>query len=327
MTFIKIAILLFFYRLFKVHLNFVIALWVIGTVTICWYFSSTFVIIFQCNPVVFLWNRTIKGGQCLEPHALWIGSSVTSFLTDVAILCLPMPMIWGLKAQRNQKIALTGVFLLGALYVSSFDLWPLTYSCSVCITSIIRLSTIKQLSLTDQSWSYVPAAIWTSVECSVAVISACLPTLKPLFRSIFDLTDVLPFDHSTKRSDEEVGVSRRSTSPDPTRQWRAQANAQRICELGEVQNEDHKSAQTSPTLSSDSDEKRWGRNFSRPWMGLKTSYESLKPTPNPRAHEFVVGKGAKGEEKMLPAPPPMQARVDSPHLVGRDGRRAKDGWK
>ena len=208
----------------------------------------------------------------------------------------------------------------------------LAYSCSVCITSIIRLSTIKQLSLTDQSWSYVPAAIWTSVECSVAVISACLPTLKPLFRTIFDLTDVLPFDHSTKRSDEEAGISRRSTSPDPTRQWRAHANAQRICELGEVKSEDHKSAQTSPTLTcgaGDSDEKRWGRNYSRPWMGLKTSYESLKPMPNSRAHEFVVGRGAKGveKEKMLPAPPPMQARVDSPHLVGKDGRRANDGWK
>ena len=118
MTCIKLAILLFYYRLFKVNTRFIIALWVTATVTLCWYFTSTFVIIFQCFPVNYLWNRKIQGGQCIPQKALWIGSSVTSLLTDVAILCLPMPMIWNMRASRNQKIALSAVFLLGALYVS-----------------------------------------------------------------------------------------------------------------------------------------------------------------------------------------------------------------
>ena len=128
MSCIKISILLFYYRLFRVNPRFVIAVWVMATVTACWYFTSTFVIIFQCFPVHYMWDRKIPGGQCIPQEALWIGSSVTSLLTDVAILCLPMPMIWNLRIPKKQKVALAGVFLLGTLYVSeiSFEITKLT---------------------------------------------------------------------------------------------------------------------------------------------------------------------------------------------------------
>ena len=208
---------------------------------------------------------------------------------------------------------------------------------SVCITSIIRLSTINRLSLTDQSWSYVPAAIWTSVECSVAVISACLPTMKPLFRTIFDLTDALPFEAPRKASgdDSECGVSR-NPSPDRVRQWRAHANAQRICELGEFKSEEHRSAKISPTLcdetrgrnaSGDSDpEKRWDRNFSRPWMGFKTSYKDSKAAIHKTSDDNMVLRNCQGvhlAEKMLSPPPRDEVRAERSRSLDNDGRGAR----
>ena len=60
----------------------------------------------------------------------------------------------------------------------------LTPETSVCITSILRLFTIHELGDSDPTYTNVSSAIWTSVECSMAVICACLPTYKPLFRCL-----------------------------------------------------------------------------------------------------------------------------------------------
>ena len=115
MSCIKISILLFYYRLFKSKPAFKIAVWVMGTVTVCWYLTSVLVAIFQCSPIEYQWDRSIPGGQCIRVDALWIGNSVSSLATDVAILCLPIPIIWRMGVTRRQKCAIIGMFLLGAL--------------------------------------------------------------------------------------------------------------------------------------------------------------------------------------------------------------------
>jgi hypothetical protein len=38
-----------------------------------------------------------------------------SFLGDLFILGMPLPMIWRLQMNRRSKIALTGIFMFGAL--------------------------------------------------------------------------------------------------------------------------------------------------------------------------------------------------------------------
>ena len=119
MASIKISILLFYYRLFNSDPRFRIAVWVMATVVMCWYITSTLIAIFQCSPIPYNWDRTIPGGQCLSTYALWIGNSVSSLATDVAILCLPLPIIWRMDVTPRQKTAISGMFLLGAWYVSN----------------------------------------------------------------------------------------------------------------------------------------------------------------------------------------------------------------
>lgn len=77
--------------------------------------------------------------------------------------------------------------------------WIVCYACtvcqdeltviSVCIVSIIRVPYIASISspasLADPSWSLAYAAIWTIVELNIAIVSACLPTLRPLFVRVF----------------------------------------------------------------------------------------------------------------------------------------------
>lgn len=50
----------------------------------------------------------------------------------------------------------------------------------MCIVSIIRAPKVRDVSLADATWSDDDGIIWSIVELNVGVVSACLPTLRPL---------------------------------------------------------------------------------------------------------------------------------------------------
>ena len=78
------------------------------------------------------------------------------------------------------------MFFLGGLFVfpSLIGVGLLT-ALSVCIASVIRVPYVAQISLLDPSWSDVYGAIWSIVELNLGIVSACLPTLRPLFLHVF----------------------------------------------------------------------------------------------------------------------------------------------
>jgi hypothetical protein len=71
--------------------------------------------IFQCTPIPFFWDRTIAGGHCIDTAAFWYGHAGWNTAVDLLVLVLPLPVIRSLQMGQNQKIALLGVFGLGAL--------------------------------------------------------------------------------------------------------------------------------------------------------------------------------------------------------------------
>lgn len=55
---------------------------------------------------------------------------------------------------------------------------------SVTATSIYRLTLLLKLTQVDITWNYADAAVWSAVEPNVAVISACLPMLRPVLKLV-----------------------------------------------------------------------------------------------------------------------------------------------
>ena len=45
---------------------------------------------------------------------------IFNLLLDVCVVVIPMPILWGLKMNMSKKIALTGIFGLGTVYVLLF---------------------------------------------------------------------------------------------------------------------------------------------------------------------------------------------------------------
>lgn len=57
------------------------------------------------------------GGHCINVHVMWIIQDIFFLLLDIYVVVLPLPMIWNLQITRAEKVALSGVFLLGSLCV------------------------------------------------------------------------------------------------------------------------------------------------------------------------------------------------------------------
>jgi hypothetical protein len=74
------------------------------------------VIVFDCHPVNYFWTRT-GDGHCLQPFIWQEIFAALNICSDIALLILPIPMVWALQVSRSQKISLSAIFLLGFLYV------------------------------------------------------------------------------------------------------------------------------------------------------------------------------------------------------------------
>ena len=175
----KASLLFFYHRLFSPSKPFRLAVRIGAVVVFCQWFSLTLACIFECTPVKAFWDQNVQGAKCINLPRFTIASGVMNLLTDVLILCLPGPMVWGLHKTVAQKITLTGIFLLGILYV----LWLPTLNghylqtCSVCAISIIRICKLAGVNYSDPTWRLVDVFLWSILEDSVGIFSACLPTM------------------------------------------------------------------------------------------------------------------------------------------------------
>lgn len=176
MTFVKFSVLLFQYRIFPI-LTFRRILLFVGAFVIAFEIASTLVFIFQCVPVADFWIRLgggLRGGsKCIQFKKYLLVQGAINTVTDLAILLLPLPLLWRLRASTLQKWVLIGIFFSGLV---------------VTAVSMVRLVVLAHYHGKDATWDFLPSTIWMAAEPAIAVLSACLPSLRPLFVRLFPLT-------------------------------------------------------------------------------------------------------------------------------------------
>lgn len=94
------------------------AVYATAVTVVAWWIAVLFADLFQCVPMNAFWDIEVKytkTARCMSTVDFSIGTGVSNLVTDIMVLCLPMPMVWFLKTSRTQKITLTGIFLLGFL--------------------------------------------------------------------------------------------------------------------------------------------------------------------------------------------------------------------
>ncbi|KAF2729161.1 hypothetical protein EJ04DRAFT_502843 [Polyplosphaeria fusca] len=160
----KLAILMQYRRVFTSP-RFQIVCWTVIAIIIAYTVATVTVAIFTCTPISTFWTND-SSGKCIDDFASWFSNAGINIATDIIIIALPMPVIRRLRLAKRQKWLLMGVFALGGV---------------VCIISIVRLHSLFIISKSlDPTYDNSPAATFSVIEVNVALICACLPTLRPL---------------------------------------------------------------------------------------------------------------------------------------------------
>ncbi|KAK4165536.1 hypothetical protein QBC43DRAFT_234787 [Cladorrhinum sp. PSN259] len=161
----KLSILLMYYRIFRFP-YFKKWAYGIGAFIIAWVITITFLFIFICVPVEKLWYPQIPG-RCINQVGTWIANAVSTIVSDLVILCLPIPQVWSLQLRKGEKVAVTLAFCLGFFVV---------------FASAYRFSVLFSYSELDPTYTLAPTVGWTAIEMSAGIVSACLPTFRPVMQ-------------------------------------------------------------------------------------------------------------------------------------------------
>lgn len=153
---------------------------------ITYQFIVTVVVPAQCTPISKLWDFTgQEKGHCINANSFYLGtyhsqryalrnrltmSKVTSvfhILMDIWILVLPIKPVLSISRSKRENNVLLAVFVLGVFST---------------IASIVRLQFLVEFTRSSNPfYDALPINTWSTVEVSVGIVCASLPTLRPLF--------------------------------------------------------------------------------------------------------------------------------------------------
>lgn len=97
--------------------------------------------------------------------------AVVSAAADFVLAILPWFILWNLQMKRKDKNLIASSMSLGLF-------------AGVC--GIIRTTTVERITKgTDYSYETVGLILWTSTELTVTILTATIPTLRPLYKRLF----------------------------------------------------------------------------------------------------------------------------------------------
>ncbi|KAL6884734.1 hypothetical protein GGI43DRAFT_432538 [Trichoderma evansii] len=160
----KLSILALYTKIFSIRSFILISQACAVFVTICAMilFIGAFTI---CTPVSFNWDKFTTVGTCGDVRMLWAVTGGLNIFSDLVIILLPMPYLYGLSLQMYKKIGLMVTFGIGL---------------AVCIVSAVRLSEIIKIDMNDFPFYGGIALLFSALEPSLLVTAACIPLLRPL---------------------------------------------------------------------------------------------------------------------------------------------------
>ncbi|WPH00021.1 Hypothetical protein R9X50_00284400 [Acrodontium crateriforme] len=146
-----------FLKIYRATVTAAIVLIVVGHI------AGTFILIFQCKPVQKSWYPRTKG-TCLpnDTTFYWLGGF--SILSDLISIFLPLPLLLSLNLNKRKRWGLIVPFMLG-------------FFTTIC--SVLRL---YQITIIARDGNSTMLVLWGTIEFNVGTMTACLPTLVPLFK-------------------------------------------------------------------------------------------------------------------------------------------------
>ncbi|KAI0419306.1 hypothetical protein F5X98DRAFT_385096 [Xylaria grammica] len=112
----KISVLLFYRRIFSIDKGFLVFMRVMFFLIIGVTLSAVFDLIFSYNPVEAQWDFSVPY-TTIAIKPFFIIAAALNILLDAAILAFALAKLWRLQFNRQRKFLLSGLFIIGGLYV------------------------------------------------------------------------------------------------------------------------------------------------------------------------------------------------------------------
>ncbi|KAH7094484.1 hypothetical protein FB567DRAFT_4739 [Paraphoma chrysanthemicola] len=167
---VKSSILVMYKNIFAVR-KFQLVVYAVLAFVVGWTVSFTISHLFTCYPItVFI--EPYYGNSCVETVPMFLALLFTDVIADILILVLPIPMVLSIKMEIKKKLAVILMLTLGAAV------------CAVSITRVVATYSIAKEYIKhpdDVIYYTAPVFFWTNIELSLAIVCACLPTLRPIW--------------------------------------------------------------------------------------------------------------------------------------------------
>lgn len=146
--------------------------YILAVINGLWIIACTALVCSQCSPTRGFWDRELLPTCSLNIKATYLGVGIITIVTDVALVVLPTYICWKLSLSTTKKWLLSGVFITG-LFV--------TVASGVRLKAILDLNTNpNDTAAFNVTWTFSDVALWSGVEVNMAIVSSCLPVLRPL---------------------------------------------------------------------------------------------------------------------------------------------------
>ncbi|KAI1741318.1 hypothetical protein F4680DRAFT_73495 [Xylaria scruposa] len=170
--FVKSSFLFFYMRIFSIHRKSPTNIFLVGLIVfvVLWAITFSLARVLGCGlDVEAHWGSARdRVTKCRGSTTVLLVLCITDFAADLAIIIIPVKLVWGLNLSTRNKVAVCAVFLLGLVTVAA---------------SLVRLIiegravAIGFTPGSDSIFVSTGCVYWGFVECAVAILSACLPTL------------------------------------------------------------------------------------------------------------------------------------------------------
>ncbi|RDL29797.1 uncharacterized protein BP5553_10662 [Venustampulla echinocandica] len=180
----KASVAIFLLRITIVKWHRWILYFVMLAVSVICFFCALFDFV-RCDPVAHVWNPPLPAKCFISDEdfaSLSITVGVASTIADFILATLPWAILWNLQMKRREKI----------LIASSMSLGFLAMICG--IFRAISLTALNARS--DYSYDTVGLILWSSTELMLTILTATIPTLRPLYNKLRGVSSRGEYDES-----------------------------------------------------------------------------------------------------------------------------------
>ncbi|KAK1998124.1 hypothetical protein LX36DRAFT_634898 [Colletotrichum falcatum] len=164
--FTKIALLSTTLRIFRLNRKTVIGTYVF-IIFLTIYTIPVFIIkMIICRPIAGFWDPAIKA-TCFVQRDIYVADTTISAATDLAVLCLPIPVAVSLRMSWNKRLKVLAMLSSGGVATAA---------------SLVRLVVVVKLEEThDDTISLVRVTLLGTAELGIGLMCTCLPAMNILF--------------------------------------------------------------------------------------------------------------------------------------------------